>query len=76
MAVDGKNARGSRPGTTTAAQLLAAMTGGGQTVTQLWIPDKTNEITCFASLLEPFDLTGIGVHFPHAVQTAKITRSQ
>ena len=25
------------------------------------MPDKTNEITCFAALLEPFDLAGIVV---------------
>ncbi|WP_447028794.1 ISAs1 family transposase [Streptomyces hypolithicus] len=61
LAVDGKSARGSRHGTTAAAHLLAAMTGSGQTVTQLRVPDKTNEITCFAALLEPYDLTGITV---------------
>lgn len=61
VAVDGKSARGSRHGTTPAAHLLAAMTGSGQTVTQLRVPGKTNEITCFAALLEPFDLTGITV---------------
>ncbi|MFF7889428.1 transposase [Streptomyces sp. NPDC020794] len=37
------------------------MTGDGRTVTQLRIPDKTNEITCFAALLAPFDLTGVTV---------------
>jgi len=61
LAVDGKSARGSRHDDTPAAHLLAAMTGGGQTVTQLRVPDKTNEITCFASLLAPFDLTGVTV---------------
>ncbi|MEU9547382.1 ISAs1 family transposase [Streptomyces mirabilis] len=61
LAVDGKSARGSRHGDTPAAHLLAAMTGGGLTVTQLRVPDKTNEITCFASLLAPFDLTGVTV---------------
>jgi predicted transposase YbfD/YdcC len=61
LAVDGKSARGSRHDGTPAAHLLAAMTGGGQTVTQLRVPDKTNEITCFAALLEPFDLTGVTV---------------
>jgi hypothetical protein len=60
LAVDGKSARGSRHGTTPAAHLLAAMTGSGQTVTQLRVPDKTNEITCFAALLQPYDLTGNG----------------
>ncbi|WP_324603877.1 MULTISPECIES: ISAs1 family transposase [unclassified Streptomyces] len=61
VAVDGKSARGSRHGTTPAAHLLAAMTGGGQSVTRLRVPDKTNEITCFAALLKPFDLTGTTV---------------
>ncbi|MDX3696400.1 ISAs1 family transposase [Streptomyces europaeiscabiei] len=61
LAVDGKSARGSRHGTTPAAHLLAAMTGTGQTVTLLRVPDKTNEITCFAGLLAPFDLTGVTV---------------
>lgn len=61
LAVDGKSARGSRHGETPAAHLLAAMTGSGQTLTQLRVPDKTNEITCFAALLEPYDLTGVTV---------------
>lgn len=61
LAVDGKSARGSRHGTTPAAHLLAAMTGTGQAVTQLRVPDKTNEITCFTALLEPYDLTGVTV---------------
>ncbi|MET8631085.1 ISAs1 family transposase [Kitasatospora sp. NPDC004669] len=61
IAVDGKATRGSRHGTSPAAHLLAAMTGDGQTVTQLRVPDKTNEITCFATLLEPYNLTGVTV---------------
>lgn len=61
VAVDGKAARGSRHGQTPAAHLLAAMTGDGRTVTQLRVPDKTNEITCFAALLEPYDLAGVTV---------------
>ncbi|MFE7530802.1 transposase family protein [Kitasatospora sp. NPDC057542] len=48
VSVDGKAARGSRLGQTPAAHLLAAMTGDGWTVTQLRVPDRTNEITCFA----------------------------
>jgi len=56
IAVDGKTARGSRHGGTPAAHLLAAMTNDGQVIGQLRIPDKTNEITCFADLLRPFDL--------------------
>ncbi|MET8129301.1 ISAs1 family transposase [Streptomyces sp. NPDC005065] len=62
LAVDGKAARGSRHGTSPAAHLLAAMTGDGRAVTQLRVPDKTNEITCFAALLEPYDLTGVTLH--------------
>jgi predicted transposase YbfD/YdcC len=61
LAVDGKSARGSRHDDTPAAHLLAAMTGAGQTVTQLRVPDKTNEITCFAALLAPYDLAGVTV---------------
>lgn len=61
LAVDGKSARGSRLGTTPAAHLLAAMTGTGMTVTQLRVPEKTNEITCFAALLDPYDLQGVTV---------------
>ncbi|WP_371674143.1 ISAs1 family transposase [Streptomyces sp. NBC_00289] len=61
LALDGKSARGSRHGTTPAAHLLAAMTGTGMTVTQLRVPEKTNEITCFAALLDPFDLQGVTV---------------
>jgi predicted transposase YbfD/YdcC len=61
VAVDGKAARGSRHDQSPAAHLLAAMTDQGRTVTQLRVPDKTNEITCFADLLEPYDLTGVTV---------------
>lgn len=61
LAVDGKSARDSRHGDTPAAHLLAAITGTGMTVTQLRVPAKTNEITCFAALLAPFDLTGVVV---------------
>jgi predicted transposase YbfD/YdcC len=61
LAVDGKSARGSRLGSTPAAHLLAAMTGTGMTVTQLRVPEKTNEITCFAALLDPYDLQGVTV---------------
>jgi predicted transposase YbfD/YdcC len=58
IAVDGKTARGSRVGDTPAAHLLAAMTNNGQVIAQLRVPDKTNEITCFADLLRPFDIAG------------------
>ncbi|MEU2874672.1 ISAs1 family transposase [Streptomyces olivoreticuli] len=59
--MDGKAARGSRTDDSSAAHLLAAGTRTGQTVTQLRVPGKTNEITCFAALLEPFDLEGVVV---------------
>ena len=61
LAIDGKSARGSRLGATPAAHLLAAMTGTGMTVTQLRVPEKTNEITCFAALLDPYDLKEVTV---------------
>ncbi|WP_234367286.1 ISAs1 family transposase [Streptomyces pluripotens] len=61
LAVDGKSARGSRHGEIPAAHLLAAITGAGLTVTQLRVPGKTNEITCFDALLAPYDLTGVTV---------------
>lgn len=61
LAIDGKSARGSRLGTSPAAHLLAAMTGTGMTVTQLRVPEETNEITCFAALLDPYDLQGVTV---------------
>lgn len=61
LAVDGKSTRGSRTLDSPAVHLLAAMTGDGQTVTQLPVPDKTNEITCFADLLEPFGLASVTV---------------
>jgi len=61
LAVDGKTARGSRRGDNPAAHLLAAVTDTGQAVTQLRVPEKTNEITCFSAVLEPYDLTGVTV---------------
>jgi hypothetical protein len=61
LAVDGKTARGSRTAHTPAAHLLAAMTGTGMTVTQLRVPGKTNDITCFAALPDPYDLAGVTV---------------
>lgn len=61
LAVDGKTARGSRRGDKSAAHLPAALTGIGQVVTQLRVPDKINEITCFARLLAPYDLAGVTV---------------
>ncbi|MGW1616873.1 ISAs1 family transposase [Streptomyces sp. NPDC002285] len=61
MAVDGKSARGSRTAGSAAAHLPATITGAGQTETQLRVPDKTNEITCFAALLEPFDPADVTV---------------
>ncbi|MCX4419494.1 ISAs1 family transposase [Streptomyces mirabilis] len=61
VAADGKSARGSRHGRVPAAHLLAAMTSDGRILTQLRVPDKTNEITCFAALLAPFNLAGVVV---------------
>ncbi|WP_327710584.1 ISAs1 family transposase [Streptomyces sp. NBC_00464] len=61
LAVDGKAARGSRHDQELAAHLLAAVTGSGQTIGQLRVPDRTNEITCFAALLAPFDLHEVTV---------------
>jgi hypothetical protein len=52
---------GSRTAHTPAAHLLTAMTDTGMTVTQLRVPDKTNDITCFAALLAPYDLAGVTV---------------
>jgi predicted transposase YbfD/YdcC len=56
--VDGKSARGWRTGAVPAAHLLSAVTAAGRTVSQLRVPDKTNEITAFTAVLAPFDLTG------------------
>jgi hypothetical protein len=56
--VDGKSVRGSRTETAPAAHLLSAVTAAGRTVSQLRMPDRTNEITAFTALLDPFDLTG------------------
>ncbi len=61
VAVDGKRARGSRHGAVPAVHLLAVMTGEGRTVSQLPVPGKTNEITCFTALLAPFDLRNVVV---------------
>jgi predicted transposase YbfD/YdcC len=58
VAVDGKSARGSRTGIRPAAHLLAALTGTGRVLSQLRVPDKTTEVTGFAKLLAPFDLSG------------------
>ncbi|WP_405542544.1 ISAs1 family transposase [Streptomyces phaeochromogenes] len=57
LAVDGKSARGSRHGEIPAAHLLAAITGAGLTVTQLRVPGKTSEITCFTALLAHYAFT-------------------
>ncbi|WP_432196768.1 ISAs1 family transposase [Streptomyces sp. bgisy027] len=57
VAVDGKSARGTRTDTALAAHLLSAVTATGRVVSQLRVPDKTNEISAFPALLAPFDLT-------------------
>ncbi|MGG8405100.1 ISAs1 family transposase [Streptomyces sp. 12297] len=38
--------------------LLSAVTAAGRVVSQLRVPDKTNEISAFTALLAPFDLAG------------------
>jgi len=53
-----QSARGSRTDTAPAAHLLSAVTAAGRAVSQLRVPDKTNEITAFTALLAPFDLAG------------------
>ncbi|WP_240508908.1 ISAs1 family transposase [Streptomyces agglomeratus] len=58
VAVDGKSARSSRTDAAPAAHLLAAVTAAGRVVSQLRVPDKTNEISAFTALLAPFDLAG------------------
>ncbi|MFK0223838.1 ISAs1 family transposase [Streptomyces vinaceus] len=58
VAVDGKTARGSRTDTGTAVHLLSALSGDGQVISQLPVPDKATEVTTLAPLLDPFDLTG------------------
>ncbi|MBP2400824.1 transposase family protein [Streptomyces syringium] len=57
-AVDGKTARGSRTATGAAVHLLSALSGDGQVISQLPVPDRTTEATALAPLLDPFDLTG------------------
>ncbi|MGW3247437.1 transposase [Streptomyces sp. NPDC001070] len=59
--MDGTAARGSRHDDAPAAHLLAVMTGAGQTVGQLRLPDRTNEVTCLAALLAPYDPLGVTV---------------
>ncbi|MCX4775379.1 ISAs1 family transposase [Streptomyces sp. NBC_01264] len=55
-------ARARRPvSTAPAAHLLSAVTAAGGTVSQLRVPDKTNEISAFTALLAPFDLGGTTV---------------
>ncbi|WP_432758367.1 ISAs1 family transposase [Streptomyces virginiae] len=58
IAVDGKSARGSRTAATPATHLLSAVTAASRVVSQLRVPDKTNEISAFTALLAPFDLAG------------------
>ncbi|MDQ2781943.1 MAG: ISAs1 family transposase [Actinomycetota bacterium] len=59
IAVDGKTLRGARLDERRAVHLLSAMTHRqGATVAQRNVDTKTNEITGFAPLLRPLDLTG------------------
>ncbi|MFF1478086.1 ISAs1 family transposase [Streptomyces sp. NPDC058301] len=57
VAVDGKTARGSRTDSGATVHLLSALSGDRQVISQLPVPDKTTEVTAFAPLLAPFDLT-------------------
>ncbi|MGH3826517.1 MAG: hypothetical protein ACRDQX_04990, partial [Pseudonocardiaceae bacterium] len=60
LTVGGKTPRGAKTGEGRAVHVLAAMLAGTHTVvSQREIPQKTNEITAFAPLLEGLDLTGV-----------------
>ncbi|MGH3832960.1 MAG: ISAs1 family transposase, partial [Pseudonocardiaceae bacterium] len=60
LTVDGKTLRGAKAGDGRAVHVLAAMLAGTRTVlSQREIPQKTNEITAFAPLLDGLDLTGV-----------------
>ena len=62
VAVDGKSLRGARLDQRRVVHLLSAMTHReGATIAQRNVDTKTNEITGFAPLLEPLDLTGVVV---------------
>lgn len=62
IAVDGKTLRGARLDEGRAVHLLSAMTHReGATVAQCDVDTKTNEITAFAPLLAPLELTGVVV---------------
>lgn len=59
IAVDGKTARGARPGGAPAVHLLAAFhTDTGVVLGQHVVDGKTNEINAFAPLLARVDITG------------------
>ncbi|HZC39523.1 MAG TPA: ISAs1 family transposase [Streptosporangiaceae bacterium] len=61
LAVDGKTVRGTRPASRDGqgVHLLAAADQQvGAVLAQAKVDGKTNEITCFAPLLEPLDLAG------------------
>ncbi|WP_329467338.1 hypothetical protein [Streptomyces sp. NBC_01431] len=51
-----KSARGSRTDAAPAAHPLSAVTAAGRIVSQLRVPDKTNEISAFTALPAPFDM--------------------
>ncbi|GHC91211.1 hypothetical protein GCM10010349_79510 [Streptomyces flavofungini] len=46
------------PGTAARLAVLPDTAPASRTVSQLRVPDKTNEITAFTTLLAPFGLTG------------------
>lgn len=58
IGVDGKAVRGARNPGGTAPHLLAAATHDGLVLAQTDVGVKTNEITCFQSLLDEIDIAG------------------
>jgi predicted transposase YbfD/YdcC len=58
IGVDGKAVRGARNPGDTAPHLLAAATHDGLVLAQTDVGAKTNEITCFAGLLDEIDIAG------------------
>lgn len=72
IAVDGKTTRGARSGQETAPHLLSALDHTtGAVLGQRQVDGKSNEISAFAPLLDPLDLTGAviaadALHTPRA----------
>lgn len=62
IAIDGKTARGSRRGDSSAVHLLAALShADGVVLGQRVVDGKSNEIMAFAPLLDGIDITGVSV---------------